>query len=216
MGRLNLYTLLTQVNLVTDKITGKPKGYAFVEFEREKDMKTAYKEGGGTGVEGRRLLVDVERGRTVKGWKPRRLGGGLGEARNGRPPRSRYNDRGPPRRSSFRDGGRDSRDGGRDSGRDSFSRDRLGPPERRDRGSFGDRERGSFGGPSRGSDRGSFGGADRGSDRGGSRGPERGPERGERGPDRGDRGDRGGFGGRERPGLGSDRRRSRSPSRRDR
>lgn len=26
----------------------------------------------------RRLLIDVERGRTVKGWKPRRLGGGLG------------------------------------------------------------------------------------------------------------------------------------------
>jgi len=26
-------------------------------------------------------LVDVERGRTVKGWKPRRLGGGLGSTR---------------------------------------------------------------------------------------------------------------------------------------
>lgn len=26
----------------------------------------------------KRLLIDVERGRTVKGWKPRRLGGGLG------------------------------------------------------------------------------------------------------------------------------------------
>lgn len=27
---------------------------------------------------GKRVLVDVERGRTVRGWKPRRLGGGLG------------------------------------------------------------------------------------------------------------------------------------------
>jgi U1 small nuclear ribonucleoprotein 70kDa len=27
---------------------------------------------------GKRILVDVERGRTVRGWKPRRLGGGLG------------------------------------------------------------------------------------------------------------------------------------------
>lgn len=34
---------------------------------------------------GRRILVDVERGRTVKGWKPRRLGGGLGNVRNGAP-----------------------------------------------------------------------------------------------------------------------------------
>ena len=25
--------------------------------------------------------MDVERGRTVKGWKPRRLGGGLGSTR---------------------------------------------------------------------------------------------------------------------------------------
>lgn len=29
-------------------------------------------------VLGKRILVDVERGRTVRGWKPRRLGGGLG------------------------------------------------------------------------------------------------------------------------------------------
>lgn len=27
--------------------------------------------------------MDVERGRTVKGWKPRRLGGGLGSTRAG-------------------------------------------------------------------------------------------------------------------------------------
>lgn len=29
-------------------------------------------------IKGRRILVDVERGRTVKGWKPRKLAGGLG------------------------------------------------------------------------------------------------------------------------------------------
>jgi len=29
------------------------------------------------------VVVDVERGRTVKGWKPRRLGGGLGATRKG-------------------------------------------------------------------------------------------------------------------------------------
>ncbi|CAK7564744.1 MAG: hypothetical protein SEPTF4163_002643 [Sporothrix epigloea] len=42
------------------------RGYAFVVFEREKDMRD------------RRIKVDVERGRTMKDWKPRRLGGGLG------------------------------------------------------------------------------------------------------------------------------------------
>ncbi len=34
-------------------------------------------------IDGRRVLVDVERARTVKGWFPRRLGGGLGGTRRG-------------------------------------------------------------------------------------------------------------------------------------
>lgn len=53
---------------------GKPRGYAFIEFEREKDMKAAYKDADGIKVLGRRIVVDVERGRTVKGWRPKRLG----------------------------------------------------------------------------------------------------------------------------------------------
>jgi RNA recognition motif-containing protein len=32
-------TSLSQVRLVVDKNTGKSRGYAFVEFEREKDMR---------------------------------------------------------------------------------------------------------------------------------------------------------------------------------
>lgn len=42
------------------------------------DYSAAYKEGDGISILGKRILVDVERGRTVRGWKPRRLGGGLG------------------------------------------------------------------------------------------------------------------------------------------
>lgn len=34
----------------------------------------AYKHADGKKIDGRRVLVDVERGRTVKGWMPRRLG----------------------------------------------------------------------------------------------------------------------------------------------
>lgn len=34
-------------------------------------------------IDGRRIVVDVERGRTVTGWKPRRFGGGLGGTRIG-------------------------------------------------------------------------------------------------------------------------------------
>ena len=47
---------------------GKPRGYAFIEYEHKNDMKTAYKMADGRKVEGRRVIVDVERGRTVPNW----------------------------------------------------------------------------------------------------------------------------------------------------
>jgi U1 small nuclear ribonucleoprotein len=43
----------------------------------------AYKHADGKKIDGRRVLVDVERARTVKGWLPRRLGCGLGGTRRG-------------------------------------------------------------------------------------------------------------------------------------
>lgn len=47
---------------------GKPRGYAFVEYESKADMKTAYKMADGRKIEGKRVTVDVERGRTVPNW----------------------------------------------------------------------------------------------------------------------------------------------------
>lgn len=41
----------------------------------------AYKQADGRKIDNRRVLVDVERGRTVPNWRPRRLGGGLGSSR---------------------------------------------------------------------------------------------------------------------------------------
>ncbi|KAK9389293.1 U1 small nuclear ribonucleoprotein of 70kDa MW N terminal-domain-containing protein [Lipomyces mesembrius] len=72
------YGQIERIRIVRDKNSGKPRGYAFVVFAREKDMRVAYKEMNGVQIKGRRVLADVERGRTVKSWKPRRLGGGLG------------------------------------------------------------------------------------------------------------------------------------------
>uniref|UniRef100_H2ZHW0 U1 small nuclear ribonucleoprotein 70 kDa n=1 Tax=Ciona savignyi TaxID=51511 RepID=H2ZHW0_CIOSA len=76
-----MYGKIRKVTMVKDIATGKPRGYAFIEYERERDMHTAYKSGDGKKIDNRRVLVDVERGRTVKGWRPRRLGGGLGSTR---------------------------------------------------------------------------------------------------------------------------------------
>ena len=70
------------VTVVEDQ-DGKPRGYAFVEFDRESDMKHAYRSADGLRLEGRRILVDAERGRTVPDWRPRRFNGGLGGTRRG-------------------------------------------------------------------------------------------------------------------------------------
>lgn len=77
---LEQFGAVKKLRLVTDPL-GASRGYAFVEFENEEDMKKAYKRGDGMRIDGRRVLVDVERGRTVKGWRPKRLGGGLGSTR---------------------------------------------------------------------------------------------------------------------------------------
>ncbi|KAJ9540958.1 hypothetical protein OSB04_027464 [Centaurea solstitialis] len=71
------------VRLIADKETNKPRGYAFIEYMHTRDMKAAYKQADGRKLDNRRVLVDVERGRTVPNWRPRRLGGGLGTTRVG-------------------------------------------------------------------------------------------------------------------------------------
>jgi U1 small nuclear ribonucleoprotein len=119
------YGEIRDLRLVKDR-EGRPRGYAFIEFEEEGDVKvrgpgvreygarkraetgphafhpppphthtpalptrqTAYRRAEGKRIDDSRVVVDVERGRTVRGFKPRRLGGGLGgEARAARPPK---------------------------------------------------------------------------------------------------------------------------------
>ncbi len=71
------------IKLVSDK-QGKSRGIAFVEYENEEDMKRAFRAADGMKIEGRDIVVDVERGHTcIQTWLPRRLGGGLGGTRLG-------------------------------------------------------------------------------------------------------------------------------------
>lgn len=69
---------IERIRVVREQETNKSRGYAFIVFERERDLKVAYNSADGISIKGRKILVDVERGRTVKSWKPRMLGGGLG------------------------------------------------------------------------------------------------------------------------------------------
>ncbi|RLN93343.1 hypothetical protein BBJ28_00009043 [Nothophytophthora sp. Chile5] len=72
------YGPVRRLRLVRDKTTQKSKGYAFVEFERERDFERAYQHAHRQVIDGATILVDFERSRVMEGWKPRRLGGGLG------------------------------------------------------------------------------------------------------------------------------------------
>ncbi|XP_059414130.1 U1 small nuclear ribonucleoprotein 70 kDa [Carassius carassius] len=135
-----VYGPIKRIYIVYNKKTGKPRGYAFIEYEHERDMHSAYKHADGKKIDGRRVLVDVERGRTVKGWHPRRLGGGLGGTRrggadvnikhSGRDDTSRYDDR-PI--GSDRDRERRDRSRERDRERDRGERRRSRSRERRRR-----------------------------------------------------------------------------------
>ncbi|THD18963.1 Small nuclear ribonucleoprotein U1 subunit 70 [Fasciola hepatica] len=80
---IEVYGRINQIVLVKNQKTGKPRGYAFVEFEHERDMHAAVKSLNNRRVDGMRILTDIERGRTRPDWRPRRLGKGLGKNRSG-------------------------------------------------------------------------------------------------------------------------------------
>ncbi|SCU85979.1 LADA_0D11320g1_1 [Lachancea dasiensis] len=72
---------IEKVRVVRDKTSGKSRGYGFITFLEETSARTACREIGvhrGMDIEGRQVIVDIERGRTVRYFTPRRLGGGLG------------------------------------------------------------------------------------------------------------------------------------------
>lgn len=128
------YGSIKNIKMIHNTKNGKPRGYAFVEYESEKDMHSAYKHADGKKLDGRRVLVDVERGRTVKGWLPRRLGGGLGGTRRGGPDVNvRHSGRDDSRRDRERGERRRTRSRSRDRKRRSRSRDRKRRSRSRDR-----------------------------------------------------------------------------------
>ncbi|XP_010506207.1 PREDICTED: U11/U12 small nuclear ribonucleoprotein 35 kDa protein isoform X1 [Camelina sativa] len=72
------YGRIKNLRLVRHIVTGSSRGYAFVEFESEKDMLRAYEDAHHSLIDGREIIVDYNRQQLMPGWIPRRLGGGLG------------------------------------------------------------------------------------------------------------------------------------------
>jgi RNA recognition motif-containing protein len=173
-----------KVNIQT--YNGKPKGYAYIEFENEEDLSNALKVNGKE-LDKRILKVEMKMprgsGSVSRGRGRGRFQGGMG--RRGGFGNRRY-DHGRDRDNHYRDRSRGrsrSRDRSRERER---SRDRERERERRrDRGDRGDRDRDRDRYRERDRDRGNRDRSDRDRDRG-----DRDRDRGDRDRERGDRGDR--------------------------
>ncbi|KAI9297997.1 hypothetical protein K502DRAFT_362737 [Neoconidiobolus thromboides FSU 785] len=69
---------IENIKLIRNIITGESKRYCFIQFSTYDECKRAYQEAKKYKIQGKKILVDYERDRIMKNWKPRRLGGGLG------------------------------------------------------------------------------------------------------------------------------------------
>lgn len=70
------YGAVERVNIVTDRDTGQPRGFAFVEMTEKRDAETAIEQLNGAQMNGRALNVNEAR--------PKPAGGGFGGGRGGR------------------------------------------------------------------------------------------------------------------------------------
>ncbi|XP_004492943.1 U11/U12 small nuclear ribonucleoprotein 35 kDa protein [Cicer arietinum] len=74
---MSKYGRVKNLRLVRDIVTGASRGYAFVEFEDEREMRRAYIDAHHLIVDDCEIIVDYNRQQLMPGWIPRRLGGGL-------------------------------------------------------------------------------------------------------------------------------------------
>ncbi|RCV12463.1 hypothetical protein SEVIR_2G282200v4 [Setaria viridis] len=75
---MSRYGKVKSMRLVRDIVTGASRGYAFVEYETDREMRRAYQDAHHSIIDGSEVIVDYYRQQLMPGWIPRRLGGGLG------------------------------------------------------------------------------------------------------------------------------------------
>lgn len=81
------YGEVASVNLITDRDTGRPKGFAFVEMASSDDAQAAMQSLNGSELGGRQIKVDEARPQRERG---ERRGGGGGGRRGGGGFRNRW------------------------------------------------------------------------------------------------------------------------------
>lgn len=75
---MSKYGRVKNLRLVRHIVTGASRGYAFVEYETEREMRRAYEDAHHSLIDDSEVIVDYNRQQLMPGWIPRRLGGGLG------------------------------------------------------------------------------------------------------------------------------------------
>ncbi|CAL0314639.1 unnamed protein product [Lupinus luteus] len=75
---MSKYGQIKSLRLVRDIVTGASRGYAFVEYETNREMRHAYMDAHHAIIDDNEIIVDYNRQKLMHGWIPRRLGGGLG------------------------------------------------------------------------------------------------------------------------------------------
>jgi RNA recognition motif-containing protein len=78
------YGNVERVNIVTDRDTGQPRGFAFVEMTEKRDAENAIAQLNGAEMNGRALNVNEARPKPAGGGGGRGFGGGGGGGRGGR------------------------------------------------------------------------------------------------------------------------------------
>ncbi|KAF8393903.1 hypothetical protein HHK36_020103 [Tetracentron sinense] len=75
---MSRYGRVKNLRLVRHIVTGASRGYAFVEYETEREMRRAYEDAHHSLIDDCEIIVDYNRQQLMPGWIPRRLGGGIG------------------------------------------------------------------------------------------------------------------------------------------
>ena len=74
---------VTSVSIITDRDTGRPRGFAFVEMANDEDARKAIAELNGKSLDGRQLTVNEARPQEQRGSFGGSRGGSYGGGRSG-------------------------------------------------------------------------------------------------------------------------------------
>jgi len=76
------YGEITEAKVITDRDTGRSRGFGFVTFARDEDAKTAISKVDGTSLDGKTIKVNEAQGKSPRGGG--RSGGGFDGGRRSR------------------------------------------------------------------------------------------------------------------------------------